>query len=345
MRIYGINRIKHGFRRVRNKFFPKNIILLYHRITHTGIDPWSLCVTPNHFTEHLEVLQKLKVAVPLKQMAQSYQNDKMSHRAVALTFDDGYADNFYQAKPLLERFNIPATFFIPTGNLNQHHEFWWDELGKIFLQPGDLPDILSIKIRKREHKWKLGKSRSYNNDEFNCFCGWNATENTYPTFRHYLYSEFCKLLRPLFSNEKRKALDELSVWAGAETGVRAQYQTMFSDNIYTVGQSDLIDIGGHTVTHPFLSTIPIAMQEDEINMNKISLEEIIGQPITSFAYPHGDFSNDSVRIVRESGFSFACSTIGNMVFRNTDPFILPRIAAKNWNGDEFERKLRSLLHK
>jgi peptidoglycan/xylan/chitin deacetylase (PgdA/CDA1 family) len=58
---------------------------------------------------------------------------------VVVTFDDGYADNLYEAKPLLEHYGIPGTFFVVTGYLAQQaeraHEFWWDELERVVMQP------------------------------------------------------------------------------------------------------------------------------------------------------------------------------------------------------------------
>ncbi len=96
-------------RRLRDRFALDGLILLYHRVTDVDSDPWSLCVTPDHFAEHLEVLRKYTHPMRLQQLAQGLYRRQRAGRPVAITFDDGYADNLQNAKPLLERYDIPAT--------------------------------------------------------------------------------------------------------------------------------------------------------------------------------------------------------------------------------------------
>lgn len=118
---------------------PRNVILMYHRVARLKPDPWSLCVTPEHFAEHLQVLQKY-TRVRLDKFDPGSKSP-----TVAITFDDGYADNLYEAVPLLARFDTPATFFITTGYIGGGREFWWDELERIVFQsprPGPSPDAL-----------------------------------------------------------------------------------------------------------------------------------------------------------------------------------------------------------
>ena len=91
-------------------FRSRDLILLYHRVARVDSDPWSLCVTPEHFSEHLEVLRKHR-PIRLDQVKPSGWRAGGSRASVAITFDDGYADNLYEAKRLLERYDIPATFF------------------------------------------------------------------------------------------------------------------------------------------------------------------------------------------------------------------------------------------
>jgi peptidoglycan/xylan/chitin deacetylase (PgdA/CDA1 family) len=106
------------------------IILLYHRIARTEWDPWSLCVTPEHFAEHLEVLKKYR-CVPLSQIQTGSWRLSSRGLPVAITFDDGYADNLHEARRLLELYDTPATFFLTTGYLGAAREFWWDELERL----------------------------------------------------------------------------------------------------------------------------------------------------------------------------------------------------------------------
>src|SRR6266849_9213569 len=114
------------------RFRSRSVILLYHRIASVQPDPWSLCVTPRHFAEHLDVLRKYR-RTRLDQLQPSgWSVDR--ELSVAITFDDGYADNFLVAQPKLRQYDTPATFFIATGCIDADREFWWDELERIVFQ-------------------------------------------------------------------------------------------------------------------------------------------------------------------------------------------------------------------
>ena len=89
-----------------------------------------------------------------------------------------------------------------------------------------------------------------------------------------------------------------------------------------------IAIGGHTRRHPRLSTLPEAAQEAEIAGCRSDLEQILGQPVTAFAYPYGaapDYDATSVRLVRAAGFTLACSNRYGPVQAGDAPFTLRRI--------------------
>ncbi len=112
-------------------------ILLYHRVTEVPSDPWALSVTPDHFAGHLEILREYTRPISLQQLSQGLREGNLPDCSVVVTFDDGYADNLLNAKPLLERYDVPATVFLATGLVEHWREPWWDELEQLLLQPGN----------------------------------------------------------------------------------------------------------------------------------------------------------------------------------------------------------------
>ena len=107
MRIRGLGRLRQAVRRVRNSMISEVVLLAYHRVAEYSSDPWGICVTPRHFQEHLEVLRDYGCIMRLEDVVGALRKGTLPHRAVGITFDDGYADNLYNAKPLLER-PLPA---------------------------------------------------------------------------------------------------------------------------------------------------------------------------------------------------------------------------------------------
>lgn len=99
---------------------------MYHRIATPVHDHWQLSVSPQNFEEHLQVLKKYKVT-DLASLV-----NEIPRNGIAISFDDGYIDNYTVARPLLEKYDMPATFFITNGSVGKQTEFWWDELEHIF---------------------------------------------------------------------------------------------------------------------------------------------------------------------------------------------------------------------
>jgi hypothetical protein len=100
------------------------------------------------------------------------------------------------------------------------------------------------------------------------------------------------------------------------------------------------------VTHSLLSAASGSAQRTEILHSRIQLEEILGCPVTSFAYPfgkRGDYTEQTTSIVRESGFLCACSNFAGVVSRGVDRFQLPRVYVGDWNADTFIKQLSTWL--
>ena len=131
------------------------LILMYHRIADESCDPWSLAVSPRHFDEQLRTIRELTRPKRLRDLVASPSHGIDRQPSVIVTFDDGYADNFLAAKPLLERHDVPATVFVSSGFLDKTIGFWWDELERMLLAPGTLPEHCAIAIGSTRYEQPL----------------------------------------------------------------------------------------------------------------------------------------------------------------------------------------------
>ena len=314
---------------------------MYHRVAELESDPWSMTIKPKHFAEQMQIIQKYGNPMPLKQLINKMNLNEPLQRAVVVTFDDGYKDNLYTAKPILEKYNIPATVFVATGGLDQQREFWWDELDRLLLQTDRLPDSLQLKIRGKSYEWKFDKTTYPSRYVLKLSGHWSIGRKLETLFkrRNSLYSKVYKLLQFLSENEREEVLKELRIWANIEPLNQSVQLPLSKGDLLALEESGLVEIGAHTESHPHLSNIPLTMQRDEIQNSKAYLENILGHIVNSFAYPHGSYNNDTISIVKEAGFNCACSSILGRVKRNNNLYLLPRFVVKDWDGETFSRWL------
>ncbi len=335
-----MQRLRQAARRLKYRFASHALILMYHRVTELPNDPYLLAVTPKHFAEQLEVIRRYGVPMPLRQMVEALQNGKVPKRAVVVTFDDGYADNLHQAKPLLERYEIPATVFVTAGQVGSRREFWWDDLDRVLLQPGTLPARLRLAMKGRLCDCELGDARTYTENNYRQHRDWHVERQDDPSSRHRLFRRLYAELSALVGGDRQTVMDELLVWAGAERTGRRSHYALTTEELILLQAGGLVDVGAHTMTHPYLAALTGAEQNCEIRQSKECLEAILGCPVTSFAYPHGSSTPESVAILNEAGFVCACSSHPDAVWRDADCFYLPRVVVRDWSWKPFKRWLR-----
>lgn len=120
---------------------------------------------------------------------------------------------------------------------------------------------------------------------------------------------------------------------------------MTEEELCTLVDGGIVDIGGHTITHPLLPSRPTSDQRDEIQGGKAALEEILSRPVTTFSYPFNQHTRQTRAIAKDAGFDGACGGGEHTVWRGSDPMNLPRFAVLDWDGETFERKLEQFLNK
>jgi peptidoglycan/xylan/chitin deacetylase (PgdA/CDA1 family) len=325
---------------------PMGLVLLYHRVAALDSDPQRLAVTPEHFAGHLEILRLRCYPMPLQEMIKGAQDGSLPDRAVAVTFDDGYADNLEDGRPLLERYEVPATVFLTTSYLGGGREFWWDDLERLLLLPGELPRILRLRVRGSVHDWDLEGASTYDVEDCQRHADWNVENPKDPTPRHHVYRCLCRMLGRVSNEERDATLRELCDAAGVTACARATHKVLAPHEVARLTEGGVIDVGAHTATHSALSALPLTMQQSEIAGSKARLQEITGREVAGFAYPFGgrsDYTAATVALVREAGFTWACSTHRGLVGPRSDLFQLPRLLVRSWDSETFAGRLREWL--
>ncbi len=321
----------------RHLFQPRAIVLMYHRIADAVHDPWQLSVSLGNFEQHLQVLQKSKV-IPVQQLAYDLQKKSVVHNSVCLTFDDGYADNYLRAKPLLEKYQSPATFFIPTEYLGQQAFFWWDELEDIFLGYPELPAELSVSIRGSTFEFNLGEDKTLSNEQAHQHTRWTWPAEA-PTLRCKLYLSLWEKLKPLPYGELKAVIGKIKSWASFKEPVDKESYPMTLEQLADLSPHSFITLGLHTVTHLSLSHHPSEIQLAEIAQNKLYLEKICPYTVNCIAYPYGDYNTDTLTVSKQLKLSAAFTTTERIVSNLSDPLQVGRFQVRNWTGDQFKEQL------
>ncbi len=300
------------------------LVLIYHRVLDLKNDPQLLCVTPENFEKQIIWLKENFKIISLSELVKKIKEKKLDDKYIAITFDDGYFDNLYYAKPILEKHKVPATIFVSTGLIGKNQEFWWDELERLFLANENiLNKTISFLIEDNYYEWII-----------------NSKEKAEST-----YKELHPILKYLKHSDRDRILNEIFYQLGIDRNiVRESHRILNEKELEELSESDYIEIGAHTVNHCVLSMEDIPTREYEINESKIYLESITCKSITSFSYPFGtknDYSINTIETIIRAGFKYAIANNQGIVTNNTNLFEIPRFLIRNWETDIFVEKINT----
>lgn len=319
----------------------RGIILSYHRVADKELDPWGLRVSPENFSRQLRVIKEFGTPLSLSDFAKNYQIGTVPQNPIVLTFDDGYVDNLSHALPLLNSFDVPATFFISTGYTGQEY-FWWEALEHVFLRPNRLPSRLTVQLREGSLDVELAEAESYSLKQYEKDCvsfKWRGE----PGSRLRIYHEVYDALWALDHDQRLRQVDRIVSWSGIDPLSFSDSRPLKTQELKGLGEENLVTIGAHSIQHLPLDEKSVHIQRSEIMGSRRDLELILNRPVDTFAYPHGKFNDESVSILKENGFLCACTTRENIVEFSTDHMLLPRFAVNNWSEVDFRGKLDTWL--
>jgi len=310
------------------------------------MDPFELCVSPEHFTQQLAYLNRYYRIVPLHDLARAVAAGSTPNKAVAITFDDGYVDNLYHAKPLLERFEAPATVFVTSGAIGGEGGFWWDELERDLLLAPVLPECLAVRFAGRTYRWEISPTTAASALDAETGRRWKATEGDAPTGRQRAFRDLYALLRPLPEDTRTELLDQLRRQVGRSNQEADLARPMSSEELKALVRGGLVDVGAHTVTHPFLSEFPAEVQRQELERSKQTLEQMLERRVSALSYPFGGdaaVGTEAPRLAQDLGYDLACTMRQGPLTIGADPYRLPRLAVADVEGSRFAEQLSTVF--
>lgn len=274
-------------------------ILEYHNVT-KGRAEREGAISVTRFLRHLRYLKRRFSLESLSRAAELLSEPRaLTEDRVVVTFDDGYAENYELAWPILRQERIPVTLFLTTGFLDGS-ELWFDFAGRSLEAAGGLGAALPDEVRQALvnalGRWPPG----------------HPLDRCIEQLKYLPLETREQLLRRL-----RDA--RLPLAPAARPLSWQQVREMHADGV---------EIGGHTVAHPILSMLSAAQQEGEIVGSRNRIAEEIGATPTTFAFPNGsdrDFDPTTLEHLRAAGFMSACTTVRGSNAPGCDPLTLRRI--------------------
>lgn len=318
--------------RTRSPPFKRPVVLMYHRIADCRPDPWGLCVTPKLFHQQMAAIRKYRLPMAMDELILRLRRGRLPNGAVGVTFDDGYVDNFLQAKPILEELGVPATVFLTTGAIGSGQEFWWDELARIIFDPNlPLPKESPLStILTRAPQLAAISSK------LDAEC---QPTLALSTDRLAVYHQIWEKLYRASPEDRGSLMQQLR--ESTTIPLASPEDLPMSESQALELQSDLITIGAHTHSHPALIQLEAPQRQWEIESSRDYCLSLSRKPVTGFAFPHGSLDEESKSLVANAGFEWACSTRSTFISpQNVDVYELPRLAVGNWNGNELLRRMR-----
>jgi peptidoglycan/xylan/chitin deacetylase (PgdA/CDA1 family) len=311
------------------------VVLVYHRIGERGLDPWRLTIDPEIFAGQMETLARDWSPLSLDKLVEGFGRRRLPERAVAVTFDDGYADNLEVAAPILIEHGIPATLFVAADLVEAGGPPWWDELASLLLEPARLPPTLTLSIcggRWRVPPPAAGKRRS----AANAPPPWEAEPGT----RLRAFYEIWLALRALDAPTRETALDEIAEWSDAPRPTGRVFLTW--EQVRTFAALPGFGLGAHTLTHPALPGCSPEAARAEVAGGADRLRAQAGARVDQFAYPFGAWTRRAARLVAGLGFRAAFTTDGGPISWSSSPHALPRVPAEGHRPGAFSRLLADL---
>lgn len=290
-------------------FINKAFILMYHRVMASVdnqpcfVQP-GMVVTTASFERQIVFLRDRFEIVFFEDLVDKALKGEDIGELCAITFDDGWCDNFTDAFPILEKYRVPATIFLATGFVGTDRMFWPEEIC-----------------------YYLDRNAAGASDPDSGPAAYSSFIRDISGYRHCIRETFfdrsIEILKGYSPSDREEILEYFRSVLKTDPIPR---QMLSWDESREMFASGLVRFGAHTVNHEMLDQVSLQKAKDEICKSRKEIEYCLGSNINIFSYPNGNH-NESIRnILAENGFNLAVTTRKGFFDRDISLLEIPRIA-------------------
>lgn len=267
---------------------PQLAILMYHRILpkddiRAQAEEAGMMVTPETFRLHMSIIKQSFEIIHLSQWLELKNNGKkLPLNACAVTFDDGWADNFEFAFPILQELNIPATIFLVSDMVGNNETFWPERMATLLIT---IANQHSEQWTQPYLRWIIKLSTSYD------FTALAPTQDQ--------IGEIIAATKIYGDIEIHQRLNDIEKNLNISSSDK-QSHLLSWHQINTMCKDGLIEAGSHTCHHIRLtSDIEDKLLKQEITNSKNTIENQTGKTVKTFCYPNGDYCDAALSLVKQ----------------------------------------------
>ncbi len=269
-------------------------ILAYHRILDIPdtdafeFDLELISADADGFRAQLGLLKRRFQPLPLGEMVDALVSGRrLPKNAVAVTFDDGYEDNYRVAYPILRELGVPATFFVSTGHIDSGQPFAYDWLVHMILRTG----ALRLKLPELNLDVPIPPSRSA---------------------RRLFAADLLRHIKAFDSALQMAAIMRMEQeWDMPRSASSPDCRPMSWKQLREMHASGF-EIGSHGVSHQMLAKLPDDRLHGELKQSKATLERELHVTAPFLAYPVGGdlaFDHRVINATKAAGYAAACSYV------------------------------------
>jgi peptidoglycan/xylan/chitin deacetylase (PgdA/CDA1 family) len=292
-------------------------IFMYHAVVRSAIGE-ACFITESVFRDEIRCIRDNFDVIPLTEVVRRLSAGESFGPTAAITFDDGFQNNYESAFPILREAALPATLFLTTQFLNTDKTFWYglwihairSTQCKSMIWNGQTFDLQSPRAKRRSSDM--------------------------------IQDELKKLPQTSLLRELAKLVQKLTGKTNFTIRKRSPVRMLDVAAINEMVDSGLVEFGAHTYSHAILSKIPNAQKREEIVKSIEDVQQFTGRCCRLFAYPngrHSDYDSASMRILRENGIIAAVTAEPGINDKTTPHLELRRyptgFSRKNQSFDRF----------